>query len=106
MKKILAIALLTLVATTASAQYHHHQQQYQQQHQRHGHSIVPFVLGAVVAGVIIESQRPVVMQPIVVADPSIVYIDGLIYRKELMFVNGTYQEVLVRVYRREDFHRN
>lgn len=107
MKKILAIALLTLVATTASAQYHHQQQQYQQQHQRHGHSIVPFVLGAVVAGVIIESQRqPVIVQPAIVADPNVVYIDGLIYRRELVFVNGSYQEVLVRVYRREDFHRN
>ena len=93
MKKILAIALLTLVATTASAQ---HRCCYRQ-----GHSFVPFVLGAVVGGVIVESQRPVI-----VADPSIVYIDGLMYHKELMFVNGSYQEVLVRVYRRDDFYRN
>lgn len=99
MKKILAIALLTLVATTASAQ---HRCCYRQ-----GHSFVPFVLGAVVGGVIVESQRPVIVtQPVIVADPSIVYIDGLMYHKELIFVNGTYQEVLVRVYRREDFHRN
>ena len=108
MKKILTIALLTLVATTASAQYHHHQRQYQQQHhQRHGHSIVPFVLGAVVAGVIIESQRqPVIVQPAIVADPNVAYIDGQIYRKEVIFINGSYQEVLVRVYRRDDFYRN
>jgi hypothetical protein len=108
MKKILAIALLTLVATTASAQYHH-QQQYQQHrhHHRPGHSIVPFVLGAVVGGVIIESQRQsVIVQPTVIADPNIAYIDGQIYRKEVMFINGSYQEVLVRVYRRDDFYRN
>ena len=91
MKKILAIALLTLVATTASAQ---HRCCYRQ-----GHSFVPFVLGAVVGGVIVESQRPVIVtQPVIVADPSIVYINGIMYSRQIVFNNGVYQEILVQVY--------
>jgi hypothetical protein len=41
----------------------------------------------------------VIMQPPVIMQPAndVVYIDGVPYRKQLVLIDGHYQEVLVRM---------
>lgn len=100
MKKILAIALLTLIATTAAA---NPRCCYDGGHGGHNYNggrwVAPFIIGAIVADVVIESRRPtVIMQSPVIADPSIVYINGIMYSRQIVFNNGVYQEILVQVY--------
>lgn len=108
MKKILAIALLALVATTAAANprcCYDGGHNYNGGHGHGGHNynggrwVAPFIIGAIVADVVIESRRPtVIMQSPVIADPSIVYINGIMYSRQIVFNNGVYQEILVQVY--------
>lgn len=78
-------------------QHHHH-------HHHRGNNwgwVGPALVGGAVVYAI--TRPPVVVQqpPVVVQQPSvvpeIVYIDGVAYRKQLIMVNGYYQEVLVRL---------
>ena len=102
MKKILTGALLLALASSALAQYGH----YRPHHFRH-HSddrwIAPLILGGIVGAVIVrESQKPpVVVQqpPVIINQPlpsNVVIIDGQVYTKQLMQVDGVFREVLVR----------
>jgi hypothetical protein len=102
MKKLIALFLITLSAT-AMAQYPHHN------HRSGGYNGWGWVAPAVIGGAVVYAatrptvvvqQPPIVMQqpPVVVQQPTdIVYIDGIAYRKQLMLVNGAYQEVLIRM---------
>jgi hypothetical protein len=93
MKKIIALLLITISAS-AMAQYHHHNHRYS------GGGwgwVAPAVIGG---AVVYAATRPVVVQqpPVIVQQPTdVVYIDGIAYRKQLMLVNGVYQEVLIRI---------
>lgn len=94
---------------TGSHQHHYH-------HHRHYHGndwrwVAPaIVTGAVVYAITrpptvvqqtptVVQQTPMVVQqtPMIVQQPDIVYIDGVGYRKQLMLINGYYQEVLVKI---------
>ena len=96
MKKVFAILLLT-ISTSLFAQHGH----YGHRHHHHGGSwgwVAPALIGG--AAVYAITRPPVVVQqpPVVVQQsPEIVYIDGVAYRKQLMLVNGSYQEVLIRM---------
>jgi hypothetical protein len=106
MKKLIALLLISLSAT-AMAQHHHHRGGYHGGY--HGGGgwgwIAPAVIGGAVVYAatrpqVVVQQPPVVLQqsPVIVQQPNdIVYIDGLAYRKQLMLVNGAYQEVLIRM---------
>jgi CubicO group peptidase (beta-lactamase class C family) len=70
-------------------------------HQGHGGSwnwVVPAVVGG---AVVYAATRPpvVVQQPVIVQQQpvDVVYIDGIAYKKQIMVINGQYQEVLVRL---------
>ena len=96
MKKI--IAILILVATTSVFAQHGH---YGHRHHHHG-SGLGWVAPALIGGAVVYAitRPPVVVQqpPVVMQQPSeIVYIDGVAYRKQLMLVNGAYQEILIRM---------
>jgi hypothetical protein len=57
--------------------------------------------GAVVYGLTrpapVVIQQPVyIQQPVVVDQPQVVIIDGVVYNKQTMIVNGVSQEVLIR----------
>jgi hypothetical protein len=39
-------------------------------------------------------QRPIIVQPTL--QPDQIVIDGVVYTRQLMIINGTQQEVLVR----------
>jgi hypothetical protein len=102
MKKLIALVLVAFSAT-AMAQYPHHNHRYG------GYGGWGWVAPAVIGGAVVYAatrppvvvqQPPVVIQqpPVVVQQPTdIVYIDGFAYRKQLMLVNGVYQEVLIRM---------
>ena len=98
MKKLLITTLL-LISTTAMAQHHHGHWE------RRGGGwgwVAPVVIGGVIGyelakpAPVVVQQPPVVVQPQVVTDPNLVIVNGVLYRKVMMQVNGTYQEVLVR----------
>lgn len=111
MKKILIGAVLAGLAVSAVAQhrpyrppmesyrdrgYHHHVQRGD-----NGAWIAPLIIGGIVGAVIArESQQPqvVVQQPPVVVAPPVnaVIIDGQIYTKQVIYVDGVYREVLIR----------
>lgn len=100
MKSIVAIIMVAF-STVALANgpghgsRHHHHHQY-----HHGHDW-RWVAPAIVSGAVVYAlTRPQVAPapPVVVAPPpDIVYIDGVAYRKQLVLINGYYQEVLVRI---------
>ena len=99
MKRLLAGLALSVLAVSASAQHHGH----------HGHGgyyrgggwnwVVPAVIGGTV--VYAATRPPVVVQqqPVIVQQQpvDVVYIDGIAYKKQIMVINGQYQEVLIRL---------
>jgi hypothetical protein len=71
-------------------QHHHH-------HARGNGWIIPALIGG---AVVYAATRPqVVEQQVIIQQPpvDVVYINGIAYRKQIMVVNGQYQEVLVRL---------
>lgn len=105
MKKAFAILLLT-ATSSLFAQHGHHGHYHHHHHGGGGWGWVgPALLGGAVVYAatrppVVVQQQPVIVQqpPIVVQQPAdIVYIDGIAYRKQLMLVNGAYQEILIRM---------
>jgi len=109
MKQLLTF-VLALFATTAfagpngyhgsalhSPHHHHHH------HHRHSNNGWGWVGPALVGGAVVYAitRPPVVVQqpPVVVQQQptDVVYIDGVAYRKQVMLINGYYQEVLVKM---------
>ena len=106
MKKVLIGLAIAATAFGASAQHtsnsmirghgwqgpqHHH-------HARGNGWIVPALIGGVVVYAATRPEPVIIQQPVIVQQPiDIVYINGFAYRKQIMVVNGQYQEVLVRL---------
>ena len=108
MKKVIAALVLTATAFSANAQHSsnsmirgHGWQGPQHHHYHRGNGwgwVVPAVIGGAVVYAATRPDPVIVQQPPVVVQPSdIVYINGIAYRKQVMVVNGQYQEVLVRI---------
>jgi len=99
MKKLLALILLT-ASSTALAQYHGHGHRHYAH--RHWHSppahhwIVPALIGGAVVYAATRPDPVIVQQPTLILQPNQVVIDGVIYTRQIMIVNGIQQEVLVR----------
>lgn len=98
MKKLLAFLALT-ASSLALASPHHHGHRH---HHRHWvappahHWVVPALIGGAVVYAATRPDPVVVQQPTVVLQPNQVVIDGVIYTKQIMVINGVTQEVLVR----------
>lgn len=96
---VLAISLGT-ATTPVRAQHHHGMRHFDHHQHRVGGNwgwVAPAVIGgAVVYG--ITHSAPVVQQPPVYIQQPVttVVIDGVVYVKQVMVVNGVAQEVLVR----------
>lgn len=99
--KYLAILILSLASFTANAQhrhgYHHHH------HHGHYNWVAPLVIGGI-AGYAIANRPP--PAPVVVQTPpngvysypsEMIYIDGVAYRRERIYLNGVWQDVLIRL---------
>jgi hypothetical protein len=104
MKKVLIGLAIAATAFGANAQHTsnsmirgHGWQGPQHHHARGNNWIIPALIGGAV--VYAATRPPVVEQQIIIQQPSVdvVYINGIAYRKQVMLVNGQYQEVLVRL---------
>ncbi len=102
MKKLLAGLVLSVLAVSANAQHHGWRHGHHGGHFKHGAGwgwVVPAVIGGTV--VYAATRPPVVVQqqPVIVQQlpAEVVYIDGIAYKKQVMVINGQYQEVLVRL---------
>ena len=95
MKKLLAIALV-LLSISACAQHRHHQGYYSS-----WGWVGPTVIGGVIGYEIAKNQQPIVVQQVppsvIVNTYEVVYINGIAYKKQNMFVNGIWQEVLIKL---------
>ena len=99
--KFLATLIVSLVTISASAQHrhHHHHPVYPS---RHYDWVAPLVIGGI-AGYAIANRPapPVVVQTppnyVYSNPPDLIYIDGVAYRRERMYINGVWQDVLVRL---------
>jgi hypothetical protein len=105
MKKIIVSTFASLLSLPVVAQHHHGMRHFDHhQHYRGGGWgwVAPAVIGgAVVYGLTrpapVVVQQPVyIQQPVVVDQPQVVIIDGVVYNKQTMIVNGVSQEVLIR----------
>jgi hypothetical protein len=105
MKRLLVGLVIAAASVPVLAQHrhlHHHG------HGGWGYSwVAPTIIGGVIGYEIARNQQPVIVQQptMIVQQPPLViqqskevfYIDGIAYRKQVMIVNGQYQEVLVRL---------
>jgi hypothetical protein len=93
---VLAISLGT-ATTPVRAQHHHGMRHFDHHRGSNWGWVAPAVIGgAVVYG--LTHSAPVVVQqpPVYIQQPPTVIIDGVVYVKQIMVVNGVAQEVLVR----------
>lgn len=99
MKKLLAFLLLTASSAALAGPHYHGHRHYGH---RHWHSppahhwVVPALIGGAVVYAATRPDPVVVQQPAVILQPNQVVIDGVIYVKQIMVINGVTQEVLVR----------
>jgi hypothetical protein len=98
---VLALSLGT-ATTPVVAQHHHHGMRHFDHHQHRVGSNWGWVAPAVIGGAVVYGiTRPVVVQqqPVYIQQPvapATVVIDGVVYVKQIMIVDGIAQEVLVR----------
>ena len=89
---------LTLAGVANANPYHHGHRH----HHRHWvspsphHWIVPAIIGGAVVYAASRPETVIVQQPPVVLQPNQVVIDGVVYTKQIMVINGVQQEVLMK----------
>lgn len=91
--------ILTLSTSAIASPYGHAHRHAVPQH-RHWHHNYGWVVPALISGAVVyAATRPepvIVQQPTIVLQPNQVIIDGIIYNKQVMIINGVQQEVLIR----------
>ena len=100
MKKIIAAAALLTSSMALAGPYHGHRHHYGHRHWHNPpahHWVIPALIGGAVVYAATR-QDPVVIQqqPTLVLQPNQVIIDGVVYTRQVMIINGYQQEVLVR----------
>ena len=108
MKKVLIGLAIAAIAFGANAQHTsnsmirgHGWQGPQHHHHHHRGNGLGWVIPAVIGGAVVyAATRPqVIEQQVIIQQPlvDVVYINGIAHRKQIMIVNGQYQEVFVRL---------
>lgn len=93
-----ALVLTYSSLATANGFHRHHGHRYHHWHHNHGW-VVPALVGGAVAYAV---TRPyIIEQPVVIQQPQAinqtqVVIDGIVYNKQIILINGVQQEVLIR----------
>jgi hypothetical protein len=103
MKTLIAALALTL-SSTAFAQHGHHNRHHNwhykhhwhHKHHDHGRWIVPAIIGGAVVYAATRPDPIVVQQPTIILQPNQIIIDGIVYTKQIMLINGVQTEVLVK----------
>lgn len=99
MKYFIAGFLLTFAGNVLAGPYHHGHRHHHQRHWHHPHAHNWIVPALITGAVVYAATRPdpvIVQQPTLILQPNQVIIDGVVYTKQIMIVNGIQQEVLVR----------
>lgn len=98
MKKFLA-AIMLCTSLPLAAQHRHNHHHHHHRHHGNWNWVAPAVIGGAIAYAVTRPTAPV--QPPVSVYPTyptdLVYIDGVAYRRQLVLINGYYQEVFVRL---------
>lgn len=103
MKTLITALTLTASSLVMASPHHHGNRHYG--HHRHFHNppihhwVVPALIGGAVVYAATRPDPVVVQQPVIIQQPlqpNQVIIDGVVYTKQIMIVNGIQQEVLVR----------
>jgi hypothetical protein len=89
------------VATPAMSQHHHglrhHHFHNHHRHWNHPHNwVVPAIIGGAVVYAATRPETVIIQNPPVVNQPQTVVIDGVVYTKQVMIINGVQTEVLVK----------
>ena len=98
MKTLIAAVALAVSSTALAGPYHGHRHH----HHRHWHSppahhwVVPALIGGAVVYAATRPDPVVIQQPSVVLQPNHVVIDGVLYTKQIIIMNGVQTEVLVK----------
>jgi hypothetical protein len=93
--KVISALLATFLTMPAFAQHRHHHGHH---HHKWNHNY-SWVAPAIISGAVVYAVTrpdPIVAQQSVIVHPNQVIIDGVIYTKQIMIINGIQQEVLVR----------
>ncbi len=96
MKNLLVVLLMTVSSIAFAGPHHGHHG-----HHRHWNPnswIIPALIGGAVVYATTRHDPVVIQQPTVVLQPNQVMIDGVIYNKQIMIINGVQTEVLVRTF--------
>ena len=104
MKKLFAGFIIALLSCSVMAQ-HGYRPSHRQHHNHHNHYrnhswVAPLVIGGAV-GYALTRPPVVIEQPVIINTQPIhgiddvVYINGRYYRKDVVMINGIWQEVLV-----------
>ena len=101
---VLALSLSTATTPVRAQHHHHHHGMRHFDHHQHrvGSNwgwVAPAVIGGAVVYGLTRPDPVVVQQPVYVQQPvapTTVVIDGVVYTRQVMIVNGVAQEVLVR----------
>jgi hypothetical protein len=99
MKKYLIGAVLAAATMSSFAQYGHYRPPIHHHDSRDW--VAPLIIGGIAGAIITrEANRPVIVQqPVIIQQPlpsNTVIIDGRLYVKQIMSVDGIYREVLVQ----------
>lgn len=101
MKKLFIAALIGAASMSVNAQHRHH---YYHHHHHHGHNntVPALIFGTLLGAAVVHSyqaqREPTIIvqqQPLATAYDTVI-IDGYMYTRQVMLVNGIYREVLVR----------
>lgn len=103
MKKFIAGIVIALASFSVMAQYHGYRPSHRHNHHtphRSHNWVAPFIIGGAM-GYALTRPPVIVEQPVIVAPPpvynidDILYINGRYYRRDVVMINGIWQEVLV-----------
>lgn len=100
--KVLITALALLFSSTVFAQHHGHRGHHGhwKHHHKHVYSSHNWIVPAIIGGAVVYAATrpdPIIVQPQpVVLQPNQVIINGVLYTKQIMIINGIETEVLVR----------
>lgn len=90
-----SISSLVLAGPHHGHRHHHHRSWSPPAH----HWVVPALIGGAVVYAATRPDSVLVQQPVIIQQPlqsNQVVIDGMIYTRQIMIINGHQQEVLIR----------
>lgn len=104
MKILVIIILLTVSSLTLANPRHHtgprHHGYNHWHNTHHGHHRNNWILPALVGGAVVYAATrpaPIIVQPPIILNSNEIILDGVVYTRQRMYINGIEQEVLIRI---------